>query len=114
VNRHTLAALLACTQQQHLNDLNHNLQWVAIPHLWLDQSNKCHPVVSRMKNLQLENATIADSERKFGTTEAPMTRSYIGMLALASAKLAHVNEAASADPPFSMIIIYISTWALGK
>ena len=43
-----------------------------------------------------------------------MTKSYIGMLALANARLAQVRLAASAEPSSSMTITYTSTWAFGK
>ena len=38
-----------------------------------------------------------------------MTMSYIGMLALAIARLAQVSAAARAEPSFSMTITYTST-----
>ena len=48
------------------------------------------------------------------TTDAPITISYIGMLALARAKLAQVRAAARGDPLFSITMTLTSTCALGK
>jgi hypothetical protein len=57
---------------------------------------------------------LSEEEKTSLTTDVPITKSYMGMLALARARLAQVRAAARGEPSFSMTITLTSTWALGN